>query len=121
MLEPPHGGPQGAGFDQPGVDALALRRARILYWIGTLSLPLSVGASIGYAVGSRVADGVSVLSAGACCALAAGLAAMTVALRRERALNGASVAKSRVLVVYACAFVAAAIVWLRAASGSGAG
>lgn len=88
--------------DDPG-----LRRARILYWMGTLSLPFCLGLGLGSWSERRALAAPSGLLIGAVAVLGAGLLAMSVALAREQALNGPSPAKRRVRALYAAALVLA--------------
>lgn len=85
-----------------------LRRARILFWMGTLSLPFCLGLGLGsWSQRSGRATTLDGLLGVAVAVLAAGLLAMSVALARERALNGPSPAKQRVRGLYAAALALA--------------
>ncbi len=87
-------GPESGG----GVDFAALRRARILYWMGSLCLPLAIGAALGYLAGTGAWQGPLRLGLSLCAVAALGVGLMSVGLVREQRLNGPSLGKQRVLL-----------------------
>ena len=90
-----------------GPDFAALRRARIVYWMGTLCLPLSTGVALGYWAGRSGWQWQPSLGLLSCAAALLGVGLMSVGLAREQRLNGPSVGKQRVLLCAVLALVCA--------------